>query len=138
MKRLVVVLGSVGVTCLMVWLALTLGSWGFSYRQLSFHDGRLRRMVAQKPRLEQVVAGLQAEGFPLTAAPATQADLQRLADSLAPPYQADVLRKASQWPRTRAFSGQDIVYVLFFDAEDTLRDYTCLQSPKRRSGPSPL
>jgi hypothetical protein len=129
-KRLVVALGSLAITGAIVWLVLNLGAWGFGYRQLSFHDGRLARLVARKPALDHVLEGLRGEGFTLLAAPTSALELRELAARLGPAFEASVIDKAARSARVRAVSSEDFVYVLYFDGEDVLRDYTCLALPE--------
>lgn len=125
-KRLVVVAGSLALTALFAWLAFMLGGWGFDTRRFMQHDQRLRELVKKKPRLEQVVQGLNDEGSPLLGAPGNEAELSRLIPSRASARAAEVLEKARRWPQVRVHRAGDMLYFLYFDADGILRDYAAL------------
>ena len=124
MKRLLVVLGSLGATSLIVLAVFALGSWGYQHRSLSLHYGRLQRLVEQKPTLRQVTQGLLDEGARLVDSSAGEADLRRLAARWGGPHAAEVVSKGTRWAHTRVFLARDVVYILYFDSEGTLRDFT--------------
>jgi hypothetical protein len=125
-KRAAVIAGGILGTALLVGLAMSLGSWGFRYRSASLHEGRLERLVERQPRIEQVVEALLAEGATPLAAPAGEAELRGLADGQGGSRAAEILDKGRRHARTRAFRAGDAVYVLYFDADGVLRDFTCL------------
>ena len=39
-----------------------------------------------------------------------------------------VLVKAREWPRTEVFAVGPMVYFLYFDADDIMRDFVCIPS----------
>jgi hypothetical protein len=125
-KRAAVIAGGILGTALLVALALSLGSWGFRYRSASLHESRLARLVERQPRVEQVVASLVAEGATLLAAPAGETELRRLALEHGGARSPEILEKGRRHARTRAFRAGDAVYVLYFDADGILRDFTCV------------
>jgi hypothetical protein len=124
-KRLAIVAGSLAVTGLTLGLALLLGSWGYSHRSLTSHHTRLARLVEQEPDLDLVVQALEEEGSHLTAAPEDERSLRQAVSGLPEEVQDLVVRKRHEWPIVRVFRAGDVVYVLFFDAETTLRDFAC-------------
>jgi len=125
-KKLLIVLGSFAATALAAYLAFLLGAVGFDTRRFMQHEGRLRRLLAQQPKLEQVVQGLEAEGSRLLAAPAKEADLRRVATELGGPRAKEIIEKGTRWPQTRVFLAADMVYFIYFDADGVMRDFTCV------------
>jgi hypothetical protein len=126
MKRLAVVAGSVAGSLLACYAAFLLGSWGFDARRFAQHQGRLQRLLAQAPRLDQVVQGLETEGSPLLAAPKDGRELRQVALERGGPKRQEILEKGRQWPQTRVFAAADMVYFLYFDGEGVMRDFTCV------------
>jgi hypothetical protein len=125
-KRAAVIASAILGTSLLVGLAMSLGSWGFRYRNASLHEGRLERLVERRPRIEQVVAALLEEGATPIAAATGEAELRRLAEGHGGPRGAEIVEKGRRHARTRAFRAGDAVYVLYFDADGVLRDFTCI------------
>jgi hypothetical protein len=124
LRRWVPLAVAAAVTAGLLWLALMLGAWGFDYRRFSYHEGRLRRMVDQKPTLGQVVQGLKDDGSPLLAAPSTAEEVRQAAERWGGPRAAEIVEKARRHAYTRVFRASDVVYFLYFDAEGILRDFT--------------
>ena len=126
MKKLAIVLGSFAFTAGAAYLAFLLGAFGFDTRRFLQHEGRLRRLLAQQPRLEQVAQGLEEEGSRLLAAPVGSADLRRLAAERGGPRAKEIVEKGTRWPQTRAFLAADMIYVIYFDEDGVMRDFTCV------------
>jgi hypothetical protein len=126
MKRLAMVAGSLAATLLACYAAFLLGSWGFDARRFAQHQGRLQRLLAQAPRLDQVVQGLENEGSPLLAAPDGEREVRRMAIERGGLKSKEILEKGRQWPKTRVFAAGDMVYFLYFDGEGVMRDFTCV------------
>ena len=114
--------GSLAVTAATLGLAFSLGSWGYQHRRGSLHEGRLKRLVAAKPTSAQVNEGLLAEGAVPVEAPATEADLARLASRWNPRRADEVVGRRKQWPEVRVYAHGDVVYFLFFDGSGVLKD----------------
>jgi hypothetical protein len=127
-KRLVIAVGSLAVTALFVWLAFLLGSWGFDTRRFNQHNLRLQGMLQKKPRLEQVVRGLEDAGIPQVGAPRDEAELVRLIPERAGPRASLALEKARRWPQVRVFRAEDMLYFIFFDAEGMMREYALVSA----------
>jgi hypothetical protein len=127
-KRLVIVAGSVAVTAFFAWLAFLLGAWGFDTRRYTQHDLRLQGMLKKKPRLEQVVRGLEDAVIPQVGAPKDEAELARLIPERAGPRGQAVRDKARRWPQVRVFRAEDMLYFVFFDAEGNMRDYALVSA----------
>jgi hypothetical protein len=129
-KRLAIAAGSLALTGLLGYLAFLLGSVGYETRSFGMHDGRLRRLLALKPTLQQVTIGLHAEGTLLVATPSGEDALRRAAQRFAGPRRAEVLEKGRRWPTTRVFQSPDAVYVLYFDESGVMRDFTLAPRPR--------
>ncbi len=114
-----------GIACA---FAFWLGAWGFDFRRYSQHEGRLRRLVLQEPTRDRVERGLADEGSPLVEAPEGSAALEKVARSLGGRKAEEVLTKGRRWPTTRVFRAGDMLYFLYFDRDDVLRDYTCVSA----------
>jgi hypothetical protein len=126
MSRFVIVATSVAITVAVATLAFWLGAWAFGYRRYSTHQTRLQHLVVQRPTLARVVQGLHDEGSPLVASPVSDEDLQRVAAERGRGKAAEVLEKGRRWPRTRVFVAGDMVYFIYFDDADVMRDFTCV------------
>jgi hypothetical protein len=122
-QRVVVIAGSVTVTAGLAWLAFLLGAWGFGTRNYVQHEQRLRNMVGKKPSLDQVTRGLADEGAPLVAAPASEAERERLARERGGARAAEIMEKGRRFPLVRVFRADSMLYFLYFDGNGTLRDY---------------
>lgn len=105
-------------------LALTLGAWAYQHRRFTLHDGRLKRLVEQKPRLDAVTEALLKEpGNQAIPVPASDAALRTLAAGWSAARADEVVAKKQQWRTVRIFGAGDMVYVLYFDDGGVLRDY---------------
>jgi len=125
-NRLWIMAGSVAATALIAGFAFFLGAWAFDTRRLLTHETRLQHLVARKPTLGQVVQGLEEEGSPLLASPVGDAELQALAARHGRARVADVVEKGRRWPTTRVFRAGDMVYFIYFDDAEVMRDYVCV------------
>ena len=130
-----IVLGSVGATTLTLLLAMLIANLGFEYRRGSSHEGRLERLVEKRPGLEQVREGLAAEGAREVASAGDAVALARLAEAWAGAQSGEVLEKGTRWASTRAFLTGDFVYILYFDGERLLQDFTCVRRAGDRGTP---
>jgi len=122
-QRLAIAIGSVLATAGLAYLALLLGAWGFDTRRYGLHEGRLARLLARRPLLEQVVQAFADEGAELIGSPRGETELRRLAAERGGPRGDDVVRKGALWPATRVFVAGDMVYFVFFDEAGVMRDF---------------
>ena len=106
-----------------LYSALFLGAWGFDFRRYQQHDGRLHRLLQQSPTRDRVERALADDGSPLVAAPATPAELEAVATRMGGKKAGEVREKGRRWPITRVFLAGDMVYFLYFDDQDVMRDY---------------
>jgi len=125
-KKLAIVLGSLALTAAGAYLAFLLGAVGFDTRRFTQHEGRLRRLLARQPRIEQVVQGLEEEGSHLLAAPVGPAEVRQLAAERGGPRAKEIVEKGTRWPQTRAFLAADMIYFIYFDGDGVMRDFTCV------------
>jgi len=121
-KRTTFVL-AVLASALICYVAFWLGAWAFGARRFAIHETRLRRLVQQQPSMDRVTRGLEDEGSPLLAAPASEAELRRVVEEKAGERAPAILEKARRYAQTRVFVAGDMIYFLFFDAGGVLRDY---------------
>jgi hypothetical protein len=133
-----IVVGSLGATAVTLLLAMLIANIGFEYRRGSSHQGRLARLVEKAPRLDQVQEGLAGEGAHEVAAAGDAAALARLAEDWGDGRRGEVLEKGARWASTRAFLTGDFVYILYFDGERVLRDFTCVRRTRDGGGTSGL
>jgi len=122
-----IVAGSLVATALTLALALLIANLGFESRRVSSHETRLERLVEKAPVLEQVQAGLSAEGAEEVAAADAGARLALLADEWGGERRDEVMEKGERWSSTRAYLAGDFVYILYFDATRLLQDFTCVR-----------
>jgi hypothetical protein len=125
-KRIVVVLGSVGVTLALAFLAFWLGAWGFGFRRHSLHEGRLQRLLPLEPTLQQIVAGLAAEGAPLVASAEDARQLAPVASERGGAQRDLILAKGRRYKKVRVFLAGDMVYFIYFDSAGVMRDFVCV------------
>ena len=123
-SRAAIFVVSAAITAGVAYLAFLIGAWGFDTRRYSQHDGRLRKLVLAKPRLDQVTQALEDEGSPLVASPASPRELEQVAAKWAGSKVPEVVEKGTRWGVTRVFVAGDMVYFLFFDREGVLRDFS--------------
>jgi hypothetical protein len=124
LRRAWIIVGALVASGLALYMALFLGAWGFEFRRTSQHDGRLRRLVQQQPTLARVVQGLADDGSPLIESPDGPAALEAVANRYGGAKAGEVRTKGGRWPTTRVFRAGDMIYFLYFDQDDVLRDYT--------------
>jgi hypothetical protein len=127
-QRVVIVGAALVVTSLICLLALLLGSWAYHVRLLTGHEGRLARLLAQKPGVDQVTQALENEKSPLVASSAGLGDLEGAIAMWGTKRAAEIRTKASRTVQTRVFRAGEgvVVYFLFFDQGGVLVDFTCV------------
>jgi hypothetical protein len=129
MRRVWMTAAAVLVTAVLLSAVLLLGDWAYRHREASLHAGRLQRLVAQQPppTLDRVHAGVLAE--PGSRPLPTPAGEEALRAALLPAKPAEVeavMAGARKHPVVRLYAVGGVRYVLFFDAEQTLRDFVVL------------
>ena len=129
MKKLVIVAGSLGVTLALLAALLGLGGGAFERRQLNQHNLRLQRLLEKEPAAAAVTAGILDEPHTqLVASHAGPDELGTLLERWPAERRGAVLVKAHEWPRTVVFAVGPMVYFLYFDSDDIMRDFVCIPS----------
>lgn len=126
-RRTLILGGAALVSLAALAVVLLLGAWAFEYRRLSLHEGRLQNLVEKRPSLAVAAQGLQNEGWTMAASEVEDATLARLFGEAPPPRVAEVRAKRSRWPASRVFVQEDLVYVLYFDADGKAADFSLLK-----------
>ena len=103
-------------------VALVLGTIGYDVRRMNMHEARLKGILVQTPTVYQVTEGLK-EKAPLVRIVESPEDLRDAVDRYAGDRRDVVLEKAERFPQLRIFAAGDMMYFIFFDAEDVMRDY---------------
>ena len=126
MKRFWILFGAFVVTVATLGVALMLGTWAFEYRRYSQHETRLERVMAQEPTMARLTEGLANEGTTVLAAPETAEELQVAIDTHGGAIAETMRQKARRWPRLRVYRSADMIYFIFFDENDVMRDFACV------------
>jgi hypothetical protein len=125
-QRVAIVSIALLVTSLTCLLALLLGSWAYHVRLLTGHQGRLDRLLAQKPDVDQVTQALEGEKSPLLASATGSGDLEKAIALWGRQRAGEIRIKAGRSAQTRVFRAGEVVYFLFFDQGGVLVDFTCV------------
>jgi hypothetical protein len=128
-KKKLLLLASVGLVLTGVGLtgALLFGGLYYQFRRATSHENRLYGILEQTPTLYQVTEGLK-EKAPLLASPESVEELEGLA-SRWPSKRDEIIEKASTWPLTRVFDAGDMIYFVYFDEEEVMKDFTYVDNP---------
>jgi hypothetical protein len=127
-KRVAIALGvAAAVAIAGLGTALYLGKLGYDVRRKNLHDTRLRRILVQTPTVYQVTEGLK-EKAPLVAIVESDEDLERAVSTWASDRAEDIIGKARQWPQLRLYAAGDMIYFIYFDETNIMRDYVYVSS----------
>lgn len=126
-RRALIVGAAATVSLAALAIVLTLGAWAYNFRRLSMHETRLANLVKRKPGVSIASQGLTNEGWTTVAADVEDATLAKLFGDDPPPRVAEVRAKRGKWPTARVFAHDDLVYVLYFDAEGKAADFSLLK-----------
>jgi hypothetical protein len=122
-KRLTIVAGSLLATAALLYLVLRLGAWGFETKRRNLHEGRLARLLEQRPVAEQVSEAFRNEGTRALGIARSPERLRRVAAQHAGGAAEAVVREGSRWAETRVFLAGDMVYFIHFDRDGVMRAY---------------
>ena len=125
MKRFWILAGALAVTIGALAIAFWLGSASFDVRRYSQHNGRLAKVMLERPSADRLTRGLAAEGTPLLVTAVTAADKEKAAVARDSARLAEIREKAARYPELRVYQAGDMLYFIFFDAEGVMRDFTC-------------
>ena len=127
-KRVAIALGvAAAVTIAGLGTALYLGKLGYDIRRQNLHDTRLRRILVQTPTVYQVTEGLK-EKAPLVAIVESEDDLEHAVSTWASGRAEEIVGKARQWPQLRLYAAGDMIYFIYFDETNIMRDYVYVSS----------
>lgn len=122
-RRRMVTLGvATAVTVGGLATALVLGTLGYDIRRSNMHEARLKGILVQTPTVYQVTEGLK-EKAPLVEIVKSREDLDQAIARWGNGKGADIREKAKQWPLLRVYSAGDMIYFIFFDEKQIMRDY---------------
>jgi hypothetical protein len=122
-SRAAILVASVALTAGVAYLAFLLGAWGFNTRRYSQHERRMQKVLLAKPRIDQLVRGLEDEGSPLIASASGPRELERVAAQHAGDRARAVVEKGTGAAQTRVFRAGDMIYFVFFDEVGVMRGY---------------
>jgi hypothetical protein len=110
--------------------ALVLGTLGYDLRRSHMHEARLKGILVQKPTVYQVTEGLK-EKAPLAAIVDTDEDLRRAVERWGDGEAPAIAEKAALWEQLRVYAAGDMMYFIFFDEGDIMRDFVCVSYAER-------
>ena len=138
MKRFWILAGAFAATAAIFGLAFLLGTWGFEYRRYSQHQRRLQRVVEQEPTIDRLTLGLAEEGAAVLAAPETPEEADRLILAHGGDRVTEMREKLERWGHLVVYRAADMLYFVFFDDDQVMRDFTCVGArggtPERARG----
>ncbi len=126
MKRFWILAGAAVVTLGALAVAMLLGSASFDFRRYSQHQGRLAKVMREKPTADRLTRGLADEGTVLLAVARTPAEVEREASTRGGKKAAEIREKAARSAETRVYQTADMLYFIYFDAQGVMRDFTCV------------
>jgi len=109
-------------------IALHLGTIGYDVRRTLLHEARLEGILAEDATLYQVTVGLE-EKAPLVASPETEEELEKWIAHYGDQKKEEILEKGRKWPLTRIFDAGDMIYFIYFDEKQIMKDFTFISTP---------
>jgi hypothetical protein len=107
--------------------ALYVGTLGYDMQRNRRHETRLKNILAQTPTVYQVTEGLK-EKAPLLLVIEGPNDLERALSQWGEDKADEIRTKASAWPQLRVYEAGDMIYFIYFDDGNIMRDYVCVSS----------
>ena len=127
-RRRAVVLGfAAAVTIGGLGVALSVGKLGYDVRRNNMHDARLKHILVQTPTVYQVTEGLK-EKAPLALVVEGTSDLEQAVSHWGAAKAGEIRDKAGAWPQLRVYAAGDMMYFIYFDEGDIMRDYIYVSS----------
>lgn len=102
--------------------ALYVGTLGYDVRRSHMHEARLKNILSQTPTVYQVTEGLK-EKAPLALVVKEKTDLEKAVTRWGADKVAEIRDKAGSWPQLRVYEAGDMVYFIFYDDGDIMRDF---------------
>ena len=122
-KRRAIIMGvAATVTVTGLGVALYVGKLGYDVRRNNLHDSRLKHILVQTPTVYQVTEGLK-EKAPLVLVVEDGVDLEEAMNRWGGEKTREIRDKAVEWPQLRVYAAGDMMYFVFFDEADIMRDY---------------
>lgn len=121
-KRLALTIGASVVAVSGLVVALVLGTIGYDIRRSNMHEARLKGILVQTPTVYQVTEGLK-EKAPLMQIIESPEELEEALDRWVGPERSAIVEKAKRFPQLRIYAAGDMMYFIFFDAKNIMRDY---------------
>jgi hypothetical protein len=112
------------VVSVIVAIAVVLGAACHHEREIKHHREKLLRLLERKLTVVQVEAEIGEAPFRV----ATPIHANELAQTWTNPMNSpeEVREKVRKWPQTRIYLKSPMVYVVYFDADGVMRDFSCL------------
>lgn len=128
MSRFYIGLAALLVSGSLLWLALLLGSVGYEARKAGLHEGRLRRMLEQKPRAESVGIAFENEGTRHLGSAWGALQMRRIARRFAGADAPRIQKAGAAFAQSRVFKADDTVYFIFFDEAGVMGGYAWIRA----------
>jgi hypothetical protein len=126
-KRALLLVGAALVAVSGLVTALVLGTLGYDIRRSNMHEARLKGILVQTPTVYQVTEGLK-EKAPLVSIVESPADLEDALSRFAFEKRAEIEEKAEHYAQLRVYDAGDMMYFIFFDDGDVMRDYVSVSA----------
>jgi hypothetical protein len=126
-KRALLLVGAGLVAVSGLVTALVLGTLGYDIRRSNMHEARLKGILVQTPTVYQVTEGLK-EKAPLVSIVESPADLEDALSRFAFERRVEIEEKAERYPQLRIYDAGDMMYFIFFDDSDVMRDYVSVSA----------
>jgi len=126
MKRFWILAGAAVVTLGALALAMLLGSASFDFRRYSQHQGRLQKVMRERPTADRLTQGLADEGTVLLAVATTRGEVDHEAAARGGKKAAEIREKGGRHAQTRVYQTADMLYFIYFDTAGVMRDFTCV------------
>ena len=107
--------------------ALYVGRLGYDVRRNNMHDARLKNILVQTPTVYQVTEGLK-EKAPLALVVEGGVDLEQALSQWGADKAGEIRDKAGEWPQLRVYAAGDMMYFIYFDEGNVMRDYVYVSS----------
>ena len=126
-KILLLLTAGLIITGLGLTAALIFGNMYYDFRRAVLHEKRLSALLQEEPTLYQVTEGL-SEKAPLLASPENEEELDDLASKW-PSKRDEIIEKSRDWSLTRVFNAGDMIYFIYFDEKEIMRDFVYVDNP---------
>lgn len=127
-KSHAVVLGiAATVTIAGLGAALYVGGLSYDVRRNNMHDSRLKHILVQTPTVYQVTEGLKDKA-PLTLVVGGRVDLEEALSQWGADKVDEIRNKAGEWAQLRVYAAGDMMYFIYFDEGNVMRDYVYVSS----------